>query len=212
MASKSRRRVKRALLGFAMGALQGAADFARTKAMQEAEALKEQRLAAIRAEERQQNQEFQLGLLEKQGEQQAARDQRIAEQQAARDTAQGEQRMRELELSGKNQREVAGMYASRASEPQQDQRVIVREPSGKLRSVSLMSDEFAQGLPDGTEVVEGRAGTRFSALPGERAGAAPTRAAPAPAAPPASAASAPAASVRPMVWDQNLGRYVVSGK
>lgn len=49
---------RRALLGFAIGAGTAAQSFYQTKAAQEAEALREQRLAAIRAEERGQDRQF----------------------------------------------------------------------------------------------------------------------------------------------------------
>ena len=100
---------RRALLGFAAGALKGVSEHFRTKQMLEAEALKEQRLAAIRAEDRQATQTFQRELLNEQTAAQTARDETLAGYQTERDEAQRIQREGEIRMQLSGQREIAGM-------------------------------------------------------------------------------------------------------
>jgi hypothetical protein len=105
---------KRALLGFAQGALAGAVSYAQTKQLQEAESLKEQRLAAIRAEERADDRAFQREQSIYQATETAARDKRLADETAARDKRLAEetgirderlqrQRREEIRLMAENQ-------------------------------------------------------------------------------------------------------------
>jgi hypothetical protein len=117
---------RRALLGFAAGALKGVSEYARTKQMQEAEALKEQRLAAIRAEDRQATQTFQRELLSEQTAAQTTRDETLAGYQTERDEAQKTQREAELRMQLAGQREIAGMPARSAPRD-----VLIEVPDGK---------------------------------------------------------------------------------
>jgi hypothetical protein len=136
---------RRALLGFAAGALKGVSEHFRTKQMLEAEALKEQRLAAIRAEDRQATQTFQRELLSEQTAAQTARDEKLAGYQTERDAAQKEQREAELRMQLAGQREIAGMPARSAP---RDVLVEVPDKDGKmvLRSVPENDPTLRSGL------------------------------------------------------------------
>jgi hypothetical protein len=176
---------RRALLGFAVGAGTAAQSFYQTKAAQEAEALREQRLAAIRAEERGQDRQFQRETMAEQNKYQTGRDERLAADQTARDAAQvtalkerdrinNQAQLENTALSGRN----SLAYADAAAKGGPAARVIVRTPEGGLQSIAIDDPALSKGLPKGYELVEGRAGSRFSEIPGSDA-AAPEAAAPA---------------------------------
>lgn len=129
---------RRALLGFAAGALKGVSEHFRTKQMLEAEALKEQRLAAIRAEDRQATQTFQRELLNEQTAAQTARDETLAGYQTERDAAQKEQREAELRMQLAGQREIAGMPARSAP---RDVLIEVPGEDGKMRLQSVPEND-----------------------------------------------------------------------
>lgn len=178
---------RRALLGFAGGALAGAQTFFQTKAAQEAEALREQRLAAIRAEERGQDRQFAKEAQAEQNAYQTARDEALAADQTARDSAQvaalterdrinNQAQLDNTALSGRN----SLAYADAAARGGPAARVIVRTPDGGLQSMAIDDATLTKGLPKGYELVEGRAGSRFSEIPGSDPAAA-AAAAPAPA-------------------------------
>jgi hypothetical protein len=111
----SRRVGKAALLGFAAGALQGVGQFLQTRAAQEAERLREERLAAIRAEERSQDRAFQESRdssqrafnLEIMGRQEAT--------QAKRDDKQHSQRLEEIKQQGLNNARYARAITANGS-------------------------------------------------------------------------------------------------
>lgn len=168
----SRNARKRALIGFAEGFARTLQSAYQTKAAQEAELAKEQRLAAIRAAERGEDRAFQSQMTERQlaaqeardarmAEQQAQRDERVFAQQTQRDAAQNEQRMREIEEGRKTQLAVAGTY----QRPQQEETIILRTPDGGTVAMSLGDERLRNGLPPGYQMIEGRAGTRFQAIP-----------------------------------------------
>lgn len=73
--------IKRALLAGVAGALQAADNFYKTERAQAAERLREERLAAIRAEERQQDREFQRETFQMQADRESARDERMTNRQ-----------------------------------------------------------------------------------------------------------------------------------
>jgi len=165
------KRTRRALMGFAAGALKGVSDFYRTKAMEEAQTLREERLAAIRAQERGEDRAFQRENIQLQNESQAQRDERLAAQRAAELEAQGEQRMGELKFSAEQQRElesirggnqIAAANASRADSKASE--IIVRDrTTNKIMSMPIDDPRLRSG--GDFEMVEGRAGTRFSGIP-----------------------------------------------
>lgn len=144
------RNVKRALLGFAQGALQGVMTHYQTKAMQEAELLKEQRLAAIRAEDREANQSFQRQMTREQIAAQAARDEaatareteRLASQ-AAQDDKRLAQQERLTNAQLQAQREIAGQPARSQPVP-----IVVDDGKGGrvTRFVDPTSEEARTGI------------------------------------------------------------------
>lgn len=147
----SRNARKRALIGFAEGFARTLQSAYQTKAAQEAEVAKEQRLAAIRAQERGEDRAFQSQMTERQlaaqeardarmAEQQAQRDERTFSQQTQRDAAQNEQRMRELEESRKTQLAVAGAY--RQEQESAPTRYLVNRGG---RRVEIAGSELQEG-------------------------------------------------------------------
>lgn len=164
----SKRARRAALISGALGALQGVSDFFKTRAAQEAEMRKEERLAAIRARERSEDRAFQVAQTDRQlaaqeqrdvrqNEQLIARDERLAAAQAERDKAQGAQRMAEIAAQGKNQL----AYAGAVQRPEREDTVILRDPEGKTYAMPLNDDRLREGLPPGWQMIEGRAGGRF---------------------------------------------------
>lgn len=196
------KKTRLALMAFGAGALQGVSNFYQTKAAQEAEALREQRLAAIRAEDRAANQQFQREMLGEQNAAQAERDKRLADQQAARDTAQNEQRMRELEVSGENQLRVAGAY--RSPEAQAPTRYLVDRGG---RQVEVAGSEIGEA----DKVLAGITPQgQYVPLASRGGGAAQPAATPSMPASPAANPNPPGTGVRQMVYDEKLGRYVLA--
>lgn len=204
---------RRALLGFAIGAGTAAQSFYQTKAAQEAEALREQRLAAIRAEERGQDRQFAKETQAEQNAYQTARDENLAADQTARDSAQvaalterdrmnNQAQLENTALSGRN----SLAYADAAARGGPAARVIVRTPNGGLQSVAIDDPALSKGLPKGYELVEGRAGSRFSEIPGSD----PAAAAVAPAA--AGAAPAPTGGGMKDPTPEGARRYLGPGK
>lgn len=164
---------RRALLGFAGGALAGAQNFFQTKAAQEAEALREQRLAAIRAEERGQDRQFQRETMTEQNAMQAARDQTLAEQQAARDdrintyqttrdTEQAKQtQQRDVMLGSQRQAEIAAMAKNQPA----SNTGYVEGTDAKGVPFAMTREEYSKLTP------EQRGGHRFRGQYGDAAAA-----------------------------------------
>lgn len=136
---------RRALLGFAIGAGTAAQSFYQTKAAQEAEALREQRLAAIRAEERGQDQQFQREQTQTALAAQSARDDKIAQQQAERDAAQAEQtKKRDIMLGEQRQREISSMAANQPA----PNTGYVEGTDAKGVPFAMTREEFSRLPPD----------------------------------------------------------------
>lgn len=143
-----------ALMGFAAGALKGVSDFYQTKAAQEAELVREQRLAQIRAEERGQDREFQREMSREQMAAQEDRDIRLAEQQAERDKTRDAQAITIMDRELAARRDIASMPARSAP------RMIQLEvPDGKggtmLRSVREDDPILQQGVPGARLATQG---------------------------------------------------------
>lgn len=151
MASRS---TKRALMGFALGALKGASDFYQTQRAQEAERLKEERLAAVRARERGEDRAFQRETLQMQQSAQTERDERTLSAQAERDARQEAARLKEIEMQGRNQQ----AYAAAMRTPDRPQRVLM-DIGGKVVAVSMDDPRLAEGV-EGT-ILQGSSGARF---------------------------------------------------
>lgn len=87
-------------MGFAAGALGATQRYFETQRAQEAERLKEERLAAIRASERAEDRAFQIAQTDRTIAAQDSRDQRTIEAQTARDEREAARRMEELKAQG----------------------------------------------------------------------------------------------------------------
>lgn len=188
----SRKVAKRALLGFAAGALQGAQQFLQTRAAQEAERLREERLTAIRSEERRQDQAIRQAerredhaLTETRDNKQRTFQIELMGQQAklqgARDEQQAGQRMKEIAAQGANS--VA--YAQAAQQELAPVRFLIVNKDGTEQLVE------GNNIPAGA-----RAKAAFSAsgqpvrLGGETADGTPAAA--------ATSATNPASSIKPL--------------
>lgn len=138
--------LKRALMGFAAGALGATQRYFETQRAQEAERLKEERLAAIRASERAEDRAFQTAETDRQIAAQEARDEREAERRMEELKAQGAQRVRELGIQGANQL----AYADRANAPRESPTRYLVERGG--RTIEVPASDLGK---DGDKIIAG---------------------------------------------------------
>lgn len=144
-------------MGFALGAMQGAQQFFQTRAAQEAERLKEERLAAIRAEDRafsvaQADRQI-MAQRERDELQNAAlleRDTRQAATQAERDAAQRAHAEKLAAAQIAAQRDIASMRPEPREQPVS---IIVTDPeTGRQRTRFVLPSQLVeqnQGYVDG---------------------------------------------------------------
>jgi len=196
---------RRALMGFAQGAIQGAIGVVQTRQLQEAERLKEERLAAIRAEDRafqRETLQLQERSLERrdarQAEQMAERDERLALQQADRDAVLAKQQMeRDARLAAEQRKNLELAAANR--DPANVGYVEMLDPQGRPIVMRRDDPRLAGDL----------SGYRFR---GDTTTAAPAPAAPAaPASAAATRAGAPATEPKTSslgTWDPVQKRWI----
>lgn len=141
--------LKRALMGGALGALQGAQQFFQTQRAQEAERLKEERLAAIRASERAEDRAFQTEQTNRTLMAQAERDDRLNAAQLARDERQAEIQAERDKRAAATQLAVANTY--RQTPESAPTRFLVN--SGGREFVATEKD--LADLPEGAVVTAG---------------------------------------------------------
>ena len=98
--------LKRALMGGALGALQGVQSFYQTQRAQEAERLKEERLAAIRAQERGEDRAFQRETFDLQAERELSREDRLTDRQMRAEERAEERAARDRAAQFENQRQL----------------------------------------------------------------------------------------------------------
>lgn len=160
MASKN---VKRALMGFAAGALQATGRYFETQRAQEAERLKEERLAAIRASERAEDRAFQRETFNLQSEREMSREERM---QARQLEAEGRAERRAIEAEGRATEkqlrlmEAQGEIGARYRPPQNAGHTIMRAPDGTVVSIPNDDPRFRGGELKGYELAWDQARSR----------------------------------------------------
>lgn len=177
MARKNRRdEVTAGLMGALLGGLQYKLNDQTRIQLEEAEARKEQRLAAIRAAEIEGAQQHQTMLAQKQMDHQTALADKQIDAQTARDETQGEQRLREIGAQGANQMaaiEAQGAQQERLADLNNAAALERTKEQNSGRRAIIGSDGntymFGEELPDGVTPMGGF-GTSW-APPASRQGA-----------------------------------------
>lgn len=144
-------------MGFAAGALGATQRYFETQRAQEAERLKEERLAAIRASERAEDRAFQTAETDRQIAAQESRDERTIAAQVARDEREAERRMEELKAQGKQRERELGIqganqlaYADRANAPRESPTRYLVERGG--RTIEVPASDLGK---DGDKIIAG---------------------------------------------------------
>ncbi len=149
---------KHALMGFALGALQGAQQAWQTQRAQEAERLREERQAALRAQQRGEDRAFQQQVFERNA---AREDQRFDRQLEVTQAQQAEAVQRQIDAERRaEERAIAGETRAEARqrrlmEAQASMRapgsagfVEVETADGRIMTVPRDDPRLLQGMPD----------------------------------------------------------------